>query len=477
VTFYGTDHDNPPTPDPHQPYPSSLEDADDQFEAQLKHHRLVTREVENLRVRDDARLRFAAERAGELVLPDLIPLDEFLARPLPSATHLVDTLWPRGGNVILAAQWKAGKTTLRDNLLRALVDAEPFLGRFATHADDDGRLSLMDVELDERTLQRWLTEQRFQHPERVSVVALRGRAATFNILDDRTRARWASLLRDAGITRLALDCLRPVLDALGLDEHREAGRFLEALDALGADAGLTEKFIVHHMGHGSERARGDSRLLDWPDAAWKLTRLKTDDDPTLDDPSGPRFLSAFGRDVNLAEVELTFDDSTRHLMIGAAAGNRTQARSRAKVDAILPDVLAAIRESPGVSTRGLREACKGARAADVDAAAKVLRECGRIVVIRGARGHEHTAVDLTVSAVSHGVPDAADTRVRVSIDTDTVHTPKGLPGDGTRDTPDHQPRHEQSTPDAATHGQQVCPLHRDDPRPDACFTCAHGAAS
>ena len=286
---------------------------------------------------------------------------------------------------------------------------------------------------------------------------LRGKAATFNILDDRTRARWATRLSDAGITRLALDCLRPVLDALGLDEHREAGRFLEALDALGAEAGLTEKLLVHHMGHGSERSRGDSRLLDWPDAAWKLTRLKSDDDPTLDDPSGPRFLSAFGRDVNMPEAELTFDETTRHLTIGAAAGNRAQAKTRAKAEAILPEVLAAIREHPGISTRGLRDECKGLARASTSTPPRSSPRDGPDRHHPGRGSNQHTAVDTPVSRVSQRVPDTPDTRVRVSIDTDTVYTPEAAVENGT-----------QTRVDTCVPG---CPIHADDPRPGVCWTC------
>ena len=51
-----------------------------------------------------------------------------------------------------------------------------------------------------------------------------------------------------------------MLDALGLDEHRDAGRFLTAFDALLVEAGIRDAFVVTHMGHTNERARGDSRL-------------------------------------------------------------------------------------------------------------------------------------------------------------------------------------------------------------------------
>ena len=134
---------------------------------------------------------------------------------------------------LLAAQWKAGKTTLRDNLLRSMVDGEPFLGRFAP-VNDGGAIAVLDFELDEHTMQRWLSAHRFRHQQRVFVLPLKGRVSTFNILDDDIRTRWAESLRAAGVTRLFVDCLRPILDALGLATGARA------------DAGLVRQVAVLH---------------------------------------------------------------------------------------------------------------------------------------------------------------------------------------------------------------------------------------
>ena len=103
----------------------------------------------------------------------------------------------------------------------------------------------------------------------------RGRVSTFDILDPDTRSQWAARMR--GSNGVIFDCLRPILDALGLDENRYAGRLLMAIDELLNEAGVPEALIVHHMGHSGERRRGDSRIIDWPDATWKLVRENHDD--------------------------------------------------------------------------------------------------------------------------------------------------------------------------------------------------------
>ena len=91
------------------------------------------------------------------------------------------------------------------------------------------------------------------------------------------------------------------MDALGLDEHSEAGRWLTAFDELLKEADIREALVVHHSGHGGERSRGDSRILDWPDGIWNLVR------ENKDDLNSARFISAKGRDIDVAEGELHFD--------------------------------------------------------------------------------------------------------------------------------------------------------------------------
>jgi hypothetical protein len=109
-------------------------------------------------------------------------------------------------------------------------------------------VAIIDTEMNRGQLRRWFQEQRIQHDERVLIEPLRGNAAAFDILQPEGRARWATRLRERNVDVLVLDCLRPVLDAHGLDEHRDAGRFLVAFDLLLREAGIGEAIVVHHMG-------------------------------------------------------------------------------------------------------------------------------------------------------------------------------------------------------------------------------------
>jgi hypothetical protein len=351
-------------------------------------------------------------------LPPFVRLDTFLDQPDPPVTYRFDGLWPADGRVLWSAQFKSGKTTGVANVLRSLADGADLFDHYPV-SDPGGRIVLLDDELHENTLRRWLRQQHIRNADRIDVVPLRGKLSTFDVMDDRVRAAWARQIADAGAAVVILDCLRPVLDSLGLSEDKDAGRFLVAFDELLTDAQVPEAMVVHHMGHSGERSRGDSRLRDWPDAEWKLVRSGTEG---VDDPAAPRYFSAYGRDVDVTEQRLALHDDGRRLYI--AGGSR---RDAALEDA-LSALLSVVEERPGMSTRDLREAVPG-RAEVVDKARDDALGRGLIEVRQEGRAKRHYR---TVSNVSHRVPDTghipAGERVPCPIgDTDTspaVTTPE-----------------------------------------------------
>jgi hypothetical protein len=69
---------------------------------------------------------------------------------------------------------------------------------------------------------------------------------------------------------------------------------------------VSSGLVVHHTGHNEGRAIGASSWLRYPDVIWGITR-------ETEDPTSPRYLSAYGRDVEVPAAELTFDPATRAL--------------------------------------------------------------------------------------------------------------------------------------------------------------------
>lgn len=311
------------------------------------HQAVIRRAVEEARLKAEAQAAIAADRAGSLDLPGIFTLSEFLEAEFTGAKYLVGDLWPAGGRVVFTAYQKAGKSTTTHNLVAALADGKPFLGEFAI--ERPYKVALLDAELPLQTLQEWLRDQRIENGENVLPISLRGREAAFNVMDAATRARWAETLRGLGVEVLVLDCLSPMLTAMGLDEDGAARPFLDALGVLCEEAGIGNLLVVHHMGHGPKRARGDSRIQDWPDANWKQRRVNDSQDDS------PRVFSAFGRDVSVRESRLDFDEHTRKTTIAVATGSRKDV----KVSAAVEDVVAFALDNPGLSVRKIQEGLKG----------------------------------------------------------------------------------------------------------------------
>ena len=309
--------------------------------------RSIEVELDKLRIRKEAKRRLDEESREPIVLPPVKNLATLLAEPDEVTAYRIEGVAPVAARVMLSAQYKAGKTSLRDNLVRSLVDGDPFLGHFTVNTPAK-HLVLIDDELSEHTLRPWLRAQNITPVDAVvDVIALRGKVSTFNILDEACRADWAQRLRDVECDYLVLDGLRPILDALVLDEKSDAGMFLVAFDALLNDAGIDDACLVQHMGHANERARGDSRLQDWPDAIWRIVR-------ETEEPDSARFFSAYGRDVDVSEGRLAFDPTTRRLTY--TAGSRQDTKTEDAVASVI-DVIAGADEP--LSGRAIEDALAG----------------------------------------------------------------------------------------------------------------------
>jgi hypothetical protein len=338
------------------------------------HSQMVADRLAVLRA-DEAARRLLRQEGTSVTRPSLRGLSDLLADPDETVTYRVERLWPIGGRVVLAAQYKAGKSTMVANLLRSLADAEDFLDHF-TVVQPAGQIVVIDDELDERMLRRWLRDQGIADTDRVSVLSLRGRVSTFDLLDPAERGRWAADLRAVDAEVVILDCLRPVLDSLGLSEDKDAGRFLVAFDALLHEAKVSEAIVVHHMGHAGERSRGDSRMRDWPDVEWTLIR---DEDDDATDTTPARYFRAMGRDVDQAEGLLSYDAASRRLRWSGGVTRKDTAANR-----LLPELVSYLAAHPSASGRQIETGVDAPRA-EVRGALKRAISSGRVLAAEGPR--------------------------------------------------------------------------------------------
>lgn len=358
----------PATPEPGVLDVGSLSPAQ---AAELAFQRQVEAELRVQRARREAVRQLDQEEATRLWRepPSRWTLTDELALPDDEVTWAVDQVLPTGGNVLLAAQYKTGKTTLTSHLARCVADNELFLGRFAP-AELSGRVALWNYEVSEGQYRRWLREAGINATDAVAVLNLRGYVLP---LTSPVAADW--MVRWLAERRTELWVVDPFARAFTGDnenDNTQVARWLDLLDEVKARAGVRELVLATHTGRaqqeaGQERARGATRLDDWADVRWLLT---ADDD-------GNRYFRATGRDVEVDEFQLGYDQGTRQLNATGKAG-----RQVAAADSMEQRVLAVVEENPGISGNGIELAVKG-NATAIRKARRALAAAGRVRVEPG----------------------------------------------------------------------------------------------
>jgi hypothetical protein len=304
----------------------------------------------------------------------------FLEADLEPAPTVVERFARSGHNVVIAAQYKTGKTTFAINLMRCLVEGRPFLGRFEVPAHR--RVGFVNLEVGEADMQDWIRALGIDPAcwERFTIANSRGRPPRINT--PAARAGLVSVLRDLGTQDLVLDCVRPLAAACGMDENsnNDMGRFTGWWDEIKQAAGLSTLWLVHHTGRmqqveGAERGRGATVLDDWPDMRVLLVA----------DEERRRFVRTEGRIEGLDETQVFYDPETRILSATEAGNGRREAKRKERMDRVLELVTA----SPGVQAAELRDQMGGR---PMDASRAVGEAIGRGIVHfhrapRGAKAH------------------------------------------------------------------------------------------
>lgn len=372
-----------PTPPP--PPPAAAATGETEGEPQVSaleawREQVLAQEVERIRIRREAeKIVRAEEEARTWREPPWRPtLTEELAIPDEPVSYLVDDIFPTGGNVLLTAQYKTGKTTLVNAFARALADEEQFLGRLDTH-HTEGRIALWNYEVDGNQYRRWLRELGIVNTDRVTVLNLRGYRMPVLVphVEDWI-VRW---LTDRRVTTWVVDPFARAFVGSGTSENdnTEVGAFLDTLDVIKDRAGVQQLVLPTHTGRGEmeqgqERARGATRLDDWADVRWLLTK---DDQET-------RFFRATGRDVDFPEEKLDYDEGTRTLTLGG--GDRAWEQRRRRTEA----VVAVVNDNPGIGLAALRTAVREAgvkgRNDAIDAAINEAEFSHQIIVEKGGSG-------------------------------------------------------------------------------------------
>lgn len=316
-----------------------VEDA--KFTQDLEHER------RRLRVRETIR---EEQADAEFVRPQSdASLRESLAKPRPPLPYTIDRLHPTGSSALIAASYKVGKTMLMMNLTRSYADGERFLGYFKMHPGS-GRIAYWNFELPEDMFLDYIAPLGIVNPDRIVPLHLRGKQ-----FDLRSPAafKWAvGWLRGKGCDALVADPLANFARLTNENDNAEAARFLsDYADRLKDAAGLKDLWIPAHTGRGAaeegdEHVRGASSVDGWADVRWNYTKqFITRDDGVV---VAPRYLSAFGRRVEVGEHTVEFDAETSDLII-----TERQSRAQARHESHAQRVLAIVTAGPGINSTAL----------------------------------------------------------------------------------------------------------------------------
>lgn len=333
---------------------AAREDARRAWEADNR-ELLINQRVER-RILDDDVAKIYRERTEPPAPPfDMGTLGEVLARD-PEPPMRMKGIVPWDASTLLIAQRKTGKTTAMLNWARSLLTGEAFLGRFETIAlEADQSIAMLNFEVSGAQLGRWAHEAGID-PERLFLVNLRGRRNPLSHEGDREAL--SSLLRSRNVGALIVDPFGRAFTGDNQNDNGQVQSFLVDLDLFTrAEVGARDLMLAAHAGWGAERARGASALEDWADTIITMTRDPQDE--------SRRFLKAEGRDVDIEEDELAFDDFTRTLRLTGNGPRKQGPSKRAQKQEDLRETLlrAILQPLNGDSSGEDRPGCPGWREA------------------------------------------------------------------------------------------------------------------
>lgn len=242
----------------------------------------------------------------------------------PPPGYLVDELILDHGIAMVIAQAKAGKTTLISiDLVKALVEGSPWLGQYATKLEPDAAIAIWNMEVDAARFRGWQLEANIdrEHEQRIFPRHLRG--YPIDLLQPLQFEATVQWLRERTIKVWILDPLSKIY--LGdTNNDTEFNQWWRALEAVIAEAGVEVCIIPHHAGHNANddwtpRARGTSAMIGNPDVTLTYRHGgKYGDNP----PDSKRYLSAYGRDVDVPEITLDRDPVTGVLHVDRGSKSR-----------------------------------------------------------------------------------------------------------------------------------------------------------
>lgn len=340
---------------------------------------------------------------------------------------------PWDASTLLIAQRKTGKTTAMLNWARCLLKGEPFLGRFDTIAlEEHEKVAVLNFEVSGAQLGRWAHEAGID-PERLVLVNLRGRRNPLS--HDGDRETLAGVLREQRVGALVVDPFGRAFTGDNQNDNGQVQNFLVDLDLFTrAEVGARDLMLAAHAGWGAERARGASALEDWADTIITMTRDTEDE--------SKRYLKAEGRDVDIEEDELAFDEFTRTLSLTGAGPRKKGKKADDARGKLMVALRRAVATEPGCTlTRAVElinampdvavtASMSGRSYSRLKEAVEASQEAGFVRVEAAGRRGAHHLFPAVPGLTSSSSSSSSSTSAEVVAKSSSSHPPMGVEEEG-----------------------------------------------
>ena len=245
--------------------------------------------------------QFDAQEQRPLVLPAFKDLFTLLAnRNIDPIPHRPTGTRRWSGDAVSPIRGR--KSTVVGNLLRAWSMAT--VSRRICHSPPVKHAVLITL-TSENTIKRWLRDQGITSTKAVADVIVLPARYRRSIYSMNHAVRHGLRGCGPGMRLPHPRLFRSVLDALGLDENRDAGSSYSHLMRF---CRCRYYPLSHRATHGTRQRTCTRRLTSTglPGSIWRIVR-------ETEKPDSARYFSAYGRDVDVHEGQFSFHPSTRQL--------------------------------------------------------------------------------------------------------------------------------------------------------------------
>lgn len=249
--------------------------------------------------------------------------EDELKIPLEPVQFLIDDWFAYGTFTLMVADPKAGKTRLTLNLMQALTEKQPFLGKYDTSMADDSRVLYLNYDMPENLFRTYLKDYNWQASDRFVVQHLL--AGQFPFWESIHFDKFVDFALGLNVQTLIIDTFAVASQGFVTDENSntEVSAFCAEVKKLKAAASIPNVLMLHHRGRSKdEHGRGASAFDAAVDALWFLRMTDREDFES------PRSLRAIGRNVGQSAVELAYNlAEERYTTDGKPASKLSQASS------------------------------------------------------------------------------------------------------------------------------------------------------